>query len=241
MTAAASHIMEQLKRAILPLETAVGKPSMGADLGLGAIAAAFPGNQFPTGVIHEFIYSNPSHGAATGGFVSGILGKLMRKQGASIWINAAADIFPPALANYGIAPENIIFITVKKEKDILWTMEEALKCEGITAVVGELQELSFTASRRLQLAVEKSKSTGFVLRCNPKAENITSCVSRWKITPLPGITNGLPGVGFPAWKVHLLKVRNGRPGSWDMTYAAGRFSRLVSDLPVVRPVQSKTG
>lgn len=40
-------------------------------------------------------------------------------------------------------------------------MEEALKCGGLAAVVGEVQDISFTASRRLQLAVEQSGVTGF--------------------------------------------------------------------------------
>ena len=38
---------------------------------------------------------------------------------------------------------------------MLWVIEEALKCEGLAAVIGEIKELSFTQSRRLQLAVEK--------------------------------------------------------------------------------------
>ena len=40
-------------------------------------------------------------------------------------------IFPPALKSFGIAPDKIIFIDLKKEKEILWAMEEALKCDGL--------------------------------------------------------------------------------------------------------------
>ena len=69
-------------------------------------------------------------------------------------------------------------------------MEEALKCDGIAAVVGEIQELSFTVSRRLQLAVEQSRVTGFILRNNPRNLNTTACVTRWKITPLSKYVNG---------------------------------------------------
>ena len=41
----------------------------------------------------------------------------------------------------------------------MWAIEEALKCDGLAAVIGEMKELSFTNSRRLQLAVEKSHVT----------------------------------------------------------------------------------
>jgi protein ImuA len=39
--------------------------------------------------------------------------------------------FSPALKSFGVEPDKIIFITVTKEKDMLWVMEEALKCEGL--------------------------------------------------------------------------------------------------------------
>ena len=103
-------------------------------------------------------------------------------------------------------------------------MEEALKCDGLSAVIGEMQELSFTASRRLQLAVEQSRVTGFILRHNPRNLNTTACVTRWKITSLPSeLADDMPGVGFPRWNVELLKIRNGKPGAWQIEWTAGPF------------------
>ena len=121
-------------------------------------------------------------------------------------------------------------------------MEEALKCDSLSAVVGDMKELSFTNSRRLQLAVERSQVTGFILRNNPRNLNTTACVSRWKITPLPGESaEDLPGVGFPRWNVELLKVRNGKPGSWQIEFAGGRF-RLISKIAAIAlEQQKKTG
>ena len=118
-------------------------------------------------------------------------------------------------------------------------MEEALKCKGLSAVIGEMQDLSFTASRRLQLAVEQSQVTGFVLRKNPRSLNTSACLARWKITSLPSELPGeMPGVGFPRWNVELLKVRNGRPGNWQIEFAAGRF-RYISKIAAIHPQQQK--
>src|ERR1700684_950556 len=103
-------------------------------------------------------------------------------------------------------------------------MEEALKCSGLAAVVGEMPELSFTTSRRFQLAVEQSRVTGFVLRSHPRNLNTNTCVSRWKIKPLPShAEDDLPGLGFPRWQVELQKIRNGKPGVWQVEWAAGGF------------------
>jgi len=106
-------------------------------------------------------------------------------------------------------------------------MEEALKCEGLGAVVGEMQEIGFTASRRLQLAVEQSRVTGFILRHQPRNLNSVACVARWRVSPLPsGLEEGMPGVGFPRWNVELLKIRNGKPGAWPIEWSGGVFREI---------------
>jgi protein ImuA len=121
-------------------------------------------------------------------------------------------------------------------------MEEALKYEGLSAVVCEVKELSFLASRRLQLAVEKSQVTGFVLQYNPRVINTTACICRWKITTLPtSMAGDMPGVGFPRWQVNLLKVRNGRPGNWQLEWVAGRFRHINTIPAIVVMPKKKTG
>jgi protein ImuA len=237
-------IIAQLQKEILPLQGFKPLPAGTAvHLGLGPVTAAFPNASFPTGAIHEFLSAGAEHAAAAGGFIAGLLSALMQNGSACIWISASRTLFPPALKAFGIEPNRIIFIDLKKERDVLWTMEEALKCEGLAAVVGELQEISFTASRRLQLAVEQSRVTGFILRHHPRTLNTIACVGRWKISPLPSeLEEGMPGVGFPRWQVALLKIRNGRPGTWQMEWAAGAFRPVperIESLPQLQ--RRKTG
>ena len=126
----------------------------------------------------------PEDKAATSGFVSGIV-----STDEEWWImymdQHIQNNFPPALKLFGVEPHHVIFVDLQKERDILWAMEESLKCNGLGAVVGELKDLSFTASRRLQLAVEQSCVTGFVLRNQPRNLNTNACVTRWKISSMP--------------------------------------------------------
>ncbi len=144
----------------------------------------------------------------------------MGNHGTALWISSSRTLFPPALKNFGVQPDRFIFIDLKNERDVLWTMDEALKCGALTAVVGEMKDLSFTASRRLQLAVEQSKVTGFVLRRDENKKSTTACVSRWKITSLPSASlDDLPGIGIPQWKVELTRIRNGKPGTWVLQWS----------------------
>jgi protein ImuA len=184
---------------------------------------AFPNAAFPVAALHEFIYHSPENKAASSGFISGIASALTTKGGALLWIGAAATVFPPALTAFGITPEKIIFLHTRNEKEKTWAMEEALRCEGLCAVIADIKEISFTESRKFQLAMEQSGVTAFLMRNNPK--NIaTSAVTRWKITPVKTNNDPLPGVGFPCWNVELQKVRNGKPGNWELEWKARKFS-----------------
>lgn len=220
-----ADIIRELQREILPLQ-GFKPPTAGkaVDFHLGPIEAAFPNRKFPTGAVHEFISRTPEQSAATNGFLGGLLGPLMKNGGACLWVTSGRANFPQGFPIYGVAPDRLLFLDLPKEKERCWAMEEALKCEALTAVVGEISEIGFTESRRLQLAVEQSRVTGFLLRHNPRNPGTVASVARWEITPLPSEPEeGLPGIGFPRWQTTLLKVRNGRPGSWMVEWSAGRF------------------
>ena len=220
-----AHIISELQSDILRLQGL--KPASNAvlDSGLGPIKSAFPNGTFPLGSVHEFLIGGPEDSAATQGFMGGLLASFMGTSGVSLWISSSRQLFPPALKHFGVDPDRFLFIDVQKEKDVLWAVDEALKCAALTAVVGEVQALSFTASRRLQLAVEQSQVTGFILRNNFRSLNTTACVSRWKISSLPSESpDNLPGIGFPSWRVELLRIRNGKPGVWNIHWRSGRFN-----------------
>jgi len=125
----------------------------------------------------------------------------------------------------------MIFIDLLKDKDVLWVMEEALKCTGLAAVIGEVRGLDFKQSRRLQLAVEQSHVTGFVLRNQSAKIGSTACAARWQIKPLPSeAVDGLPGLGFPRWQVELLRVRNGQPGNWIIEWSDNKFKPIEKQV-----------
>ncbi len=200
-------------------------PGMRELMGLGSVEAAFPNGVFPLGAVHELVCGNTEQATACGGFVTGLLAVLMQNGGACLWIGLSGNLFPSALKAFGVEPDRVIFITLSKDKDVLWVMEEALKCAGLAAVIGELKEMDFKQSRRLQLAVEQSQVTGFVLRNESDKMGSTACAARWQIKPLPGEpVDGLPGLGFPRWQVELLKVRNGQPGKWIVEWSDGKFT-----------------
>jgi protein ImuA len=230
MTNAKEEIISKLKQDILRWEGfRPPQPGETGTFGLGPVEKAFPNSVFPTGAIHEFISLCPEDTAASGGFITGLVKTLLQQGGACLWISWSRRVYPPALKLFGVDPDRVVFIDVPLLKDVLWVTEEALKCEGVAAVICEANQLSFAESQRLQLAVEKSHVTGFVLRKDARKTNTTACVSRWKITQVPSqLREGMPGVGCPRWQVELLKVRNGNPGSWTVEWSSRGFKTMIS-------------
>ncbi len=232
----------ELQMDILRLEGFNSSSNAILDVGLEPLKDAFPNGSFPLGAVHEFLSARAEDSASTGGFISGLLASLMGNGGTVLWISSSRTLFPPALKNFGLEPDRFIFIDLQKEKEVMWAMEEALKCEALSAVVGEIREIDFTASRRLQLAVEQSRVTGFILRNKYRNLNTTACVSRWKITPLSSESvDELPGIGFPKWKVELVRMRNGKSGVWDIQWVEGRFLPVYKFPSVLQVQQKKAG
>jgi protein ImuA len=217
-------IIQSLQADILRLQGFKLATNASLDIGLGPMLSAFPNGSFPIGATHEFLSECREDTASTIGFIAGLLLPLMKNNGAVLWISSTRMLFPPALRSFGIEPDRFIFVNLQKEKDMKWAMDEALKCTALAAVVGQLREIDFTISRRFQLSVEQSQVTGFLIRSNYRKLNTTACVSRWKITSLPGeCEEGLPGISFPKWKVELLRMRNGKTGSWNIQCINGQF------------------
>ncbi|WP_164110403.1 MULTISPECIES: ImuA family protein [Sphingobacterium] len=229
---AKQEVIRQLQEKILKLEGF--KPHTGIlnriDFGLADIEYAFPFGTFPTAAVHEFISLTAIHATATNGFIANIVAKLMHAGNFCLWISTKRSLSPIGLTHFGIAPHQVIFVDIAQDKDALWVMEQALKCNALAAVVAEMEEVSFSESQRLQLAVEKSNVTGFLHRRRPRHENTLACVSRWKIRSIASrLPDDLPGVGYPTWEVSLEKVRNGRPGKWQVSWQNNRLIHLSKE------------
>lgn len=238
------EIISRLRKEILPLQ---GLKLLATDnninIGFRPVELSFPNTVFPIGCTHEFFNESQQDIAATNGFVTTLLSKLMQFQGVSIWISSSRTLFPAALKQFGIDPQQIIFVDLPREKDVLYATEEALRCNRLTTVVSEIKDISFKESRRLQLAAEKSRVTGFLIRNQPRIVNTIACVTRWRITSLQSeLPDSMPGVGFPRWYVELLKVRNGKPGKWRIEYSSNHFNEIKESVFAIPQIEIlKTG
>ena len=47
--------------------------------------------------------------------------------------------YGPGLDGAGIAPERLITVAAARARDVLWAMEEALRCRAVGVVIGEIR------------------------------------------------------------------------------------------------------
>jgi|SRR6516162_990515 len=150
-----------------------------------------------------------------------------RGGGMVLWCLPRPDLYGPGLAAHGLDPARLVLVRASRDAEILWAMEEGLRAPGIAAVVGEVGSLAAVASRRLQLAAERSGITAFLLRrwrvggqAAHERALPNAAVTRWRIAALPSKSlPGEPGVGRPRWRIELLRCRGGEPASWEVEEA----------------------
>jgi hypothetical protein len=108
-----------------------------------------------------------------------------------LWCLARPDLYGPGLAAQGLDPARLVLVRTARDIEILWAMEEGLRTSGVAAMVGEIGTLPDVASRRLQLAAERSGITAFALR-------------RWRNSEQAARERNLPNAAMTRWRVQAL-------------------------------------
>ena len=143
--------------------------------------------------------------------------------------------YGPGLMAFGIDPDQLIFVTVKKAVHALWAMEEGLQSSALVAVIAEIwgepaalsMDGTMTATRRLQLAAVKNGVTALLVR-HGAAPTANAARARFRVTSAPGpparLDASLPLdrrfiLGLPAWQVALERNRAGATGRWPIAWS----------------------
>jgi protein ImuA len=255
-----SPTLQELRARLRALERPGTQARATLSLGAAEIDAALPWGGLPLGRLHQITGGEDGFGGPPIAFTARLAARLAgqppddgrepgrepeRERGLVLWVVAAGTpddtLYGPGLAAWGLTPDRLVVARATTEADVLWCLEEGLRCPALSAVVGHGRAVGLTAGRRLQLAAEEGGTTGFLLpsdraagwRTAAAAEAATAATTRWHVVASPAAPApwNPRGLGAPRWTVSLERCQGGLPRSWlvECDDASGHLT-VVSEL-----------
>lgn len=246
-------MIEELRQRLQALERPPGledDPGM-VPLGIEAVDRILGGG-LGRGALHEIAAAGEAHVPTAAGFAAGVAAlscasrfpQAGRGNKSTVWIAedmALAEsgaLHGPGLIDIGLAPERLVTVATAHRRDLLWAMEEALRCRSVGVVIGELRggALDTVAVRRLSLAAAESGALAVLLRTAPEGDASTAA-TRWIVSAAPSAPSPY-GLGAPCLTAQLTRNRRGSVGTWTIEWSESdeRFILAAHAQPVAQPV-----
>ena len=133
------------------------------------------------------------------------------------------------------ASQPLITADLSRASDVLWAMEDGLRCKTLGVIIGEVwgdpSALDFTATKRLAMRAEAAGVPCWLIR-RAAIPNLSAARERWRIGSLPSAPNPHDphAPGHPRWGLDLFRSRYRPPGQWMATYdrAADRLDLVAT-------------
>jgi protein ImuA len=191
-----------------------------AALGIPEIDQALPWEGLPRGCLHE-ITGLPNEAAAAG-FTAWLTALLCVPGGWALWCRseqrgaAVGQLYGPALTQFGIDMNRLLFVKTRSANDLLWAMEEGLRARRFAVVIGEGATPDLIQTRRLQLAAETGGATALMLlpsQANGVQERISTAMTRWGVRACAAASPMQH-----CWQLQLERCRGDARGMWHVEW-----------------------
>jgi protein ImuA len=219
--------------------------------GAAEVDAALPEGGLSRYGLHEVLAPpsrlsrNMATAGAVSGFVAGLAARAVNESDKPVlWCRPGHDLYAPGLVSYGLDPARVLLAHPRDATETLWAMEEGLRSGALAAVIGEVENPTQTAFRRLQLAAERGGVPGFILRVCAPERAAGPVATRWAIASAPSRPKqaNATWLGQPRFSVDLLRARGTLPRHWEMewTYDADNTSPTQGCFAVVSEIGDRT-
>lgn len=172
--------------------TAAAVPS-----GFAALDACLPGNGWPEGALTELF--TPVAGVGELSLLMPLCAHLTQAGRWIIFVSPPYVPYAPGLAAAGLDLRRLLLVESNAGKDTLWTLEQTLRSSRCGAVLAWMPKVDPASLRRLQLACEEGRSSGFLFLPEAAAHNASTAALRLRLTTSPE----------GELDVHVLKRRGG--------------------------------
>ena len=198
--------------------------------------------------LHEASGAAAADGPASAAFLAALLARLSHagRRGTVLFCQSRKGyarfgrVYGPGWRDLGLDPANLLLVRACRDRDVLWAMEEGLRCRALAAVLAEVESIGLTASRRLSLAAREGRTPALLLRLDGLCPASTA-LTRWRVEALAGAADPLDeeAPGPPRWRLGLLRCRGGRPASCDVEWNREAGGFRVAAPPATVPRRSR--
>jgi protein ImuA len=141
----------------------------------------------------------------------------------------AGGLYPPGLARFGLDASSFLMVDARRDDEVLWVLEEALRSGSLALAIGALSSIGLTPARRLSLAA-RDGATPLLMLTSARSSASAATVTRWRIhsaaSGMHPYDARAPGAARLA--VHLERCRSAPPATeaaltLEWSYEAYRF------------------
>jgi protein ImuA len=215
----AQQTLEKLAKQIRSLETACRPASETIPSGCKSMDKHLPGGGFARGSMLELIRSGTGsqHLLAQGGGISTIawmIAKQASQEGKYlVVVDARRQLYPPALQALGVPLDRVIALHPSNHADLVWGVDQALRCSAVGAVIAEIHSLEDRIARRWQLATEQGGGLGILVREAYSARTQPSWSDvQWQVAPRRFSQSSSIGADARWFDMKLTRCHGGRVG-----------------------------
>lgn len=230
-----SPVLEELRQRIAAIEQRPVLAEPAANAGAVGYFA------LPMGALHEVFTPERRDAGAGLGFALGLMGEFITPaRPVLLFVQLAQEAqeaglpYAAGLLGFGLEPDRLVLVRLSGVTELLWAVEEAVRCRAVAGVVAEIggwpKPLDFTASRRLSLRAAESGTSVLLLRHGEERE-ASAARFRWRVSGLPSAPNPYDAraPGAPRWRIALEKGRLAAGTQFTLDWTDHGFAPLIAD------------
>ncbi len=146
MGSAAAPTLNRLRQSLAGIDPSLtpALPGCGREVALDPAIDAALGGGLSCGALHEFAPAGPGYLGTASGFAFALASIASGAKREVLWIGTEYAVtegggpYGPGLDLFGVASAKLVVLRVPKPVDVLWAMEEALRCRALSCVIAEL-------------------------------------------------------------------------------------------------------
>lgn len=246
---ASSVVIDDLRRQLQRVQVQRADRTI-VSSGFRGLDKLLPEHGIPSGSVVEWVSEVVGLRAATIALYSAA--EFLKLPGALAVVDPLHSFHPQALAAPGISLSRLLLVrpgtaftgdcsseaalSHSERADALWTLEQLARCAGVRVVLAWADRLSATAQRRLQLAVESSGATVFLIRSSAALKQTSWADLRFHVQWNDRSAGGRCQAAAPAafttpLAVELVRSRNAMQHQGRVCLSCDHETGVVSEIP----------